>query len=303
MLHEDFLSIVQHGWSLPTGQSDKAKIMSAKFKNLRRVLKAWHLQISNHKITIANVKLVLSLLEMLEDCMDLTIQEWNFKEVLANKLVLLLQQQNIYWKHQGTIKWVKFGDVGTKFFHANALGDDSGVLYTNHSAKATILWNAYKERLGVSEFQALIFDLHTLLDNQIDLAWLEDPFTHEEIDVVVAGLPLDKSPGPNGLNIDFVKKCWPLIKYDFYELCQAFYMGEVYLESINGSFVTLIPKVDAPTQSSQFRPISLLNISVKIITKLLANRLQRVITSLVHQNQYGFIKSKTIQDCLAWSFE
>lgn len=42
---------------------------------------------------------------------------------------------------------------------------------------------------------------------------------------------------------------------------------------------------------------------MKLITKLLANRLQATMTSLVHKNQYGFIKNITIQDCLAWSFE
>jgi len=42
---------------------------------------------------------------------------------------------------------------------------------------------------------------------------------------------------------------------------------------------------------------------MKIITKILANRLQTVIPSLIHKNQYGFIKNRTLQDCLAWSFE
>jgi len=46
-----------------------------------------------------------------------------------------------------------------------------------------------------------------------------------------------------------------------------------------------------------------MNISPKLVTKLLADRLQMVIKELIHMNQYGFIKSKTIQDCLAWSFE
>jgi len=46
-----------------------------------------------------------------------------------------------------------------------------------------------------------------------------------------------------------------------------------------------------------------MNISPKIVCKILADRLQRVITLLIHQNQYGFIKTRTIQDCLAWSFE
>ena len=54
---------------------------------------------------------------------------------------------------------------------------------------------------------------------------------------------------------------------------------------------------------NDFRPISLLNTSVKVITKILANRFQQVILSLVHQNQYGFIKDRTIHDCLAWSFK
>lgn len=47
----------------------------------------------------------------------------------------------------------------------------------------------------------------------------------------------------------------------------------------------------------------MLNSSVKLITKLLARRLQSSIIPLIHKNQYGFIKSRTIHDCLAWAFE
>jgi retron-type reverse transcriptase len=75
------------------------------------------------------------------------------------------------------------------------------------------------------------------------------------------------------------------------------------MHSINGSYVTLIPKHSSPASVGDYMPISLLNTSVKVLTKLLANRLQFVITMLVHQNQYGFLKARTIQDCLAWVFE
>ena len=47
----------------------------------------------------------------------------------------------------------------------------------------------------------------------------------------------------------------------------------------------------------------MLNCTIKIITKLLANRLQKHICSLVHDNQYGFIKNRSLQDYVAWAYE
>ena len=42
---------------------------------------------------------------------------------------------------------------------------------------------------------------------------------------------------------------------------------------------------------------------IKILTKLLANKVQKCIIPVIRKNQYGFIKTRNIQDCLAWSFE
>jgi hypothetical protein len=167
--------------------------------------------------------------------------------------------------------------------------------------KANILWEAFKDRLGTTDNPNMLFNLEELLQRAEDLDFLTQPFSHEEIDSVVANLPGDKSPGPDGFNKDFVKKCWSIIKFDFYKLCDASHSGSICLESINGSHITLLPKVDALSKVSDFRPISLLNTSIKIITKLLANRLQQCVMGLIHQ--YSFIKSRTIQDCFAWAFE
>ena len=42
---------------------------------------------------------------------------------------------------------------------------------------------------------------------------------------------------------------------------------------------------------------------MKLITKILAERLRQIIIDLIHLKQYGFIRSRTIQDCLTWAFE
>jgi hypothetical protein len=183
-----------------------------------------------------------------------------------------------------------------------SLKDDSGIEVLDHEGKAALLWNGFKARMGVACNPVMLFDLNDLITPQ-DLSSLSLPFGKEEIDHVVSSLPLDKAHGPDGFNGMFFKKCWSIIKEDFYKLCQDFYDGKVELESINASFISLIPKIDNPETINDYRPISLLNSSIKLLTKLLADRLQKVIISLLHKNQYGFIKSRSIQDCLGWCFE
>ena len=147
------------------------------------------------------------------------------------------------------------------------------------------------------------FDLTRLFKKVEGLDVLTKPFTHEEIDKVVQEMPPDRAPGPDGFNGCFLKSCWHIIKHDFYTLCADFYDGKLYLKSLNSGFITLIPKTYSPETANDYRPITLLKCCLKFITKLLANRPQKVILSLVHQNQYGFLFNRCIQDCIAWSYE
>lgn len=187
--------------------------------------------------------------------------------------------------------------------HIDNLQDDLGNQHRGHNAKADILYNAFKNRLSTTVQTFDLLKIDELISKRDDLNILEEPFTKEEIDNVIKELPLDKAPGPDGFNTNFIKHCWDIIAPDFYALIQDFFDGKANLQSINSSFNTLIPKKDSPATANDYRPISLLNCSIKIINKLLANRLQKVILSLVHVNQYGFLKSRSIQDCLAWTYE
>lgn len=135
----------------------------------------------------------------------------------------LLEKQRIYWKQRGKIKWVMEGDARTKLFHANAtlkhrnnliaqLQKNNGQIVHSHAEKEIVLWEAFKERLGHSDFTSMTFNLSFFLESNSELNWLEEPFTTDEIDAVVRNLPNDKAPGPDGFNNEFFKRCWHFIK-------------------------------------------------------------------------------------------
>jgi hypothetical protein len=67
---------------------------------------------------------------------------------------------------------------------------------------------------------------------------------------VVQQLPTDKSPGPDGFTNEFIKKCWHIIAQDFYDLTEEFHQGSLFLQSLNDSYITLIPKNDGPQYNS-----------------------------------------------------
>jgi hypothetical protein len=62
--------------------------------------------------------------------------------------------------------------------------DDDGNIVTRHEEKEKLLWEAYKSRLGTSEFTHIYFDLHMLLTQSENLEWLDDPFTKDDIVVI-----------------------------------------------------------------------------------------------------------------------
>jgi hypothetical protein len=125
-----------------------------------------------------------------------------------------------------------------------------------HADKAEILCHTFKERLGTSIDILPPQNPSELIQAAAHLGALESPFTHEEIDLVVKNLPSDKSLGPNGFNNEFLKKCWLIIAIDFYNLCEAFQQGDLCLQSLTGSYITLLPKIDHPSKVGDYRPIS-----------------------------------------------
>jgi hypothetical protein len=104
MMREEFMQIMENGWNLPNSQSDVAKKPALKFKNLRRALRDWQSSLQSLTKTIENNKMLILLLDSLEEFRDLSLEEWNARNIFQSNIESLLQQQKEYWKQTGKIK-------------------------------------------------------------------------------------------------------------------------------------------------------------------------------------------------------
>lgn len=123
---------------------------------------------------------------------------------------------------------------------------------------------------------------------------LTAPFTEEEIKEAVFSCYAEGAPGPDGLPFLFYQKFWDIVKADIINMFLDFHKGELDIYRLNFALVTLVPKVSDACNMRQFRPISLINCSFKLFSKLLTLRLGKVAQRLVATNQSAFIKGRYI---------
>ena len=90
-----------------------------------------------------------------------------------------------------------------------------------------------------------------------------------------------KAPGPNGINAHFFQTQWNIVGDKVCDFIEECFVNHSVLSRINQSRIVLVPKIDNPTTLRDFRPISLCNVSFKIITKILANRFRSVMPHLI----------------------
>ena len=136
-------------------------------------------------------------------------------------------------------------------------------------------------------------NLNTLSDDAIELC--EGLITEQECAEALKGMTNGKSPGCDGLTVEFYKVFWKDIKSLLVEsLNYSYEKGELSVDQRRG-IITLIPKKNKiQLLLKNWRPISLLNTDYKILTKSLAMRLHKVLPSIINLDQTGFLKGRYI---------
>ncbi|KAL0322230.1 UNVERIFIED_CONTAM: LINE-1 reverse transcriptase [Sesamum calycinum] len=118
----------------------------------------------------------------------------------------------------------------------------------------------------------------------------------EEIKDVVLNIDKDSVAGPDGFSSEFYQTCWEFIADDIAEAVTDFFRGTPMPRSFIATTITLIPKTESPQAWTDFRSISLCNVTNKIFTKLLYNRLVVFLPTLISPSQSRFVLGRLIGD-------
>ncbi len=174
---------------------------------------------------------------------------------------------------------------------------DGSSIFSNHASMAEHMLSFFKKQLGSDHSPVSSLNLPFLFPNEnLDLQSLHEPFLEEEVRSVVFSSAPDKAPGPDGFSLLFYQHFWRVIKDDLMEVFHNLHCGRLNLELVNRIWICLIPKKTESEEVRDFRPISLVNGLSKIISKVLATRLQRVLEVLINLFQTAFIRGRSILD-------
>ena len=119
--------------------------------------------------------------------------------------------------------------------------------------------------------------------------------TSEELEATLKAIKNGSSPGPDGFTVGFYKIFWRDLKLLVTQVAEELFTNGSVPSLFKCSTTTLIPKKGKDRRFvKNLRPISLLNVAYKLITKSLALRLGSVVQSVISEDQSGFLKGRFI---------
>ncbi|XP_023924569.1 uncharacterized protein LOC112035982 [Quercus suber] len=224
-------------------------------------------------------------LDVKEELLGLSNEEQIHRIQLKGDIEQLASLEEISRRQISRALYVKKGDNNTRLFHrlenshrnANLIKriEVDGVLYEDESDVRSQLFE--ETELGHPTMDGLDFDC---IEKEERLV-LEKEFTKEEVLQVLREMKGDKAPGLDGFTIAFFHKCWSVVENDVMDFFEYFHWHSVFEQSMNASFLTLIPKKGNAVNIKDFCPINLVGSVYKLLSKVFANRLKSRILGVV----------------------
>ena len=143
-----------------------------------------------------------------------------------------------------------------------------------------------------SELDSLLTGVGKITD--LERSHLVSDVKKDEMDLVLKNCPGMKSPGLDGLTYEFYAKVWDVIADKFIKILQVqLHRGRLVTSNTMGA-TKLVPKVDIIPQVDELRPITLLNVDYKLLTKWMVLRLKPLMSSIIKSSQICNVGNRNI---------
>ena len=188
--------------------------------------------------------------------------------------------------------------IKRKFIHS--LRDDEGgvqnklpdILYIAHQ----YYQNLFKKKLvDENVMDSFLRNLPQISQDSFFVRNLMVAITIEELEHIVFSFKNCKAPGIDGLGIEFYKKVFGLIKYELLDVLNLMLRERFIPRKIKTGVVKLIHKGGDECDIETYRPITLLNLDYKILSKIMDERLKPILDDILHNSQFAK-KGKSIKD-------
>ncbi|KAJ9549100.1 hypothetical protein OSB04_021643, partial [Centaurea solstitialis] len=285
LIQEDFQQVVSSSWAFSSFQGTADYVLKEKFKALKKDLKGWSKLESERKLK-RKVEIEKALLEwdLKAELGTISEAECRKREEWIFESLQLSHRDKMDLKQKSRVKWAVEGDENSKYFHAivnqrRRRNNVKGlILEGSWSSDPIVIKDAIFSHFAgrfkdPSLIRPLFFSSLFRRLSPEDANWLERPFSLEEVKNAVWACNGTKSPGPDGLNFNFIKKFWQVIGNSIFAAVHHFEVTGLIGRGCNASFLSLIPKKVDPLEISDYRPINLLGCFYKIVAKLLAGRM------------------------------
>ncbi|XP_078174456.1 uncharacterized protein LOC144568100 [Carex rostrata] len=222
----------------------------------------------------------------------------------------------LYWRQRAKILWHAEGDRNTAFFQAAASHRRriNTIRHVRIDEEMVITGQAQIRQAFVSYFKniycpvqdpqtldpkAYFYKFQSLAFPQIPDSAHQSLITaplEREIKMVLDNMGPDKSPGPDGISARLLQTHWKIFKEDLtVTIGRAFREAKVPDEWLP-SYITLIPKTEDAEKPKDYRPITVGNITYRLLMKIVAQRLQPHMRKLISTEQTAFLKGRNITD-------
>uniref|UniRef100_A0A1D1YFE7 Retrovirus-related Pol polyprotein LINE-1 n=1 Tax=Anthurium amnicola TaxID=1678845 RepID=A0A1D1YFE7_9ARAE len=308
--HPDFLNIIKEAWKSDSTGSPMFTFCQ-KLKSVKNALRSWNKYgfgdvLAN--ISCAKKKLVQMQGQLQDDPLnpDLISNEKSVREEFSRAILA----ENSLARQKAKQFWLTQGDTNSKFFHAAIKARRMfNSIRKCRNAQGVILEDITQVKSYTLSFFQQLLNQDRIIDSnphleiskilvEEDRNLLNRRYSDDDIKAVVMKSPKMKSPGPDGFPAEFFQFCWDIVGKDFCSAIHNFLITGKLLKQVGTTFITLIPKDSCADSLDNFRPISLCNFVYKVISKLLANRLKKVLDKIISPHQMAFIEGRKIQDSI-----